>query len=80
MSPAGPRLFRLLRMLRLNGQWGAMANLPPSFHAEPAAEPPSGHVCDYCKRSDGTEQQVAYGGMTMWLHPECQWPLMKERT
>jgi Protein of unknown function (DUF3631) len=38
---------------------------------------PEDRTCHYChKPPDGTEQEVVYGDLPMWLHPACQWPLM----
>jgi hypothetical protein len=40
---------------------------------------PSGHACDYChKPADGTEQRVAYGGLDLWLHSDCQRTILGE--
>jgi hypothetical protein len=77
-EPRRPPPVTAVTDVTLKRPMGGDGQFLPSFPAA-EAEPPSGHVCEYCRKEpDGTEQRVAYGGLDLWLHPNCQRTILGE--
>jgi hypothetical protein len=75
--PPGPSAVTAVTVVTDKSAKGGDSKGPPSFSPAPAPAPkqPLRHVCAHCLAPhDGSERQVAIGGESVWLHPDCERP------